>query len=360
MRVAFRVDASIQIGNGHVMRCLTLANALRLRGAHCSFISKPHAGHLLNLVTEHEHSAISLPLSEPIEMQPESRINRHQPDWLSDAEHTRQALTSNDIDWLVADHYSIDHRWENAVRPFCKKLMVIDDLANRSHECDLLLDQNLGRISEDYLALVQSDAKVLVGPKYALLRDEFSYWRQYSLQNRKISNLGNLLVSMGGVDVNNMTEQVLEILRDCKLPSNLKITVILGPHAPWLTQVRRKATEMPWPTEVLINTNQMARLMAESDLSIGGAGTTAWERCALGLPSFVFVLAENQRAGAESLQQHGAAMVLNDVKELKSLLDEWSESNSYSRLNEISAAAAQITDGKGVLRVIHEMLSLND
>ncbi len=289
MKVVFRTDASLQIGIGHVMRCLTLADALRASGAECSFICREHPGNLLEQIRQRGYAVLGLPASSadpiPRDLEEAAESNHSSwlgSDWATDAAQTRVGAGETAIDWLIVDHYAIDARWEQALRPICRKLMVIDDLADRPHDCDLLLDQNLGRDVSDYRKLVPDDCTVLVGPRYALLRPEFAALRDYSMRRRAIPQLKHLLITMGGVDQADATGLALEALKDCQLPGGSHITVVMGPHAPWLERVQLLAAQMPLSTDVKVNVHNMAQLMADSDLAIGAAGSTSWERCCLG------------------------------------------------------------------------------
>ena len=276
---AFRVDASLDIGTGHVMRCLTLAASLRERGADCCFICRQHPGNLLDLIREQGFEVHVLPLelvnSKKMTLGKKARpAHAH---WLcadgtTDANQTLNLLRKTPVDWLIVDHYALDVHWESALRPICRHLMVIDDLADRPHDCDLLLDQNLGRTAADYTGLVPAHCTILAGTKYALLRPEFATLRPYSLARRSPPRLKHLLITMGGVDKYNITGQVLEALKACRLPDDLRITVVMGPHAPSLEQVLNQVGQMLWKTEVLVNVRDMAKLMAESDLAIGAVG----------------------------------------------------------------------------------------
>lgn len=359
VKIAFRADASIQIGTGHVMRCLTLADALRERGAQCSFICRQHLGNLVDLIKQRGHQVHALPTGNknyPTPFQP-AHAAWLGTGWTTDAKQTRLALDQQSVDWLVVDHYALDCQWETALRPYARKIMVIDDLADRPHDCDLLLDQNLGRTKEDYGGLLKFGAHLLIGPQYALLRAEFAQWREYSLARRTQPQLKNLLITMGGVDESNATGQVLDALKTCELPDDLHITVVMGPHAPWLTQVQALAISIPWPVKVLACVSNMAQLMADSDLAIGAAGGTAWERCTLGLPTLLLVLAENQKSGALALQKAGAALMVQDIDELHDLLAPLTGiAGKPVALLQLSNAAASLTDGKGVMRVVQKML----
>jgi UDP-2,4-diacetamido-2,4,6-trideoxy-beta-L-altropyranose hydrolase len=368
MRIVFRTDASLLMGSGHVMRCLTLADALRAQGAQCHFISRAHPGHLLEAIHQRGYRANSL--VAPVQRaQPAIKtIATEDPDlqqepahaawldgtWQTDAQETAAVLADLQPDWLVVDHYALDQRWEEALAPLYRKLLVIDDLADRPHRCELLLDQNLGRQPEQYVPWVPEHCQVLTGPQYALLRPEFAALRPYSLQRRQARPaLRRLLITMGGVDQPNATGQVLQALKTCALPADCRITVVMGLTAPWLQNIRELAAQLPWPTEVVVNVGDMAQRMADSDLAIGAAGSTSWERCCVGLPTLLVVLADNQWPGAKALQKAQAAHLIGALSDVATQLPLAArvliDSNCQMRMG---LAAGVVTDGQGVDRVL--------
>lgn len=365
--ISFRTDASLIMGSGHVMRCLTLADALRVQGAQCHFISREHPGHLLEVIRQRGHTVTALPAGNPMSAMGTNAVP--QPahaawlgcDWQTDAQRTGATLADLQPDWLVVDHYALDLRWEEALAPHYRQLLVIDDLADRPHRCNLLLDQNLGRQPQDYAGLVQPNCQLLIGPNFALLRPEFAALRPYCLQRRQAQpNLRQLLITMGGVDKPNATGKVLQALKTCALPPACRITVVMGLTAPWLQNVQVLATQMPWPTTVVVNVNDMAQRMADSDLAIGAAGSTSWERCCLGLPTLMVLLAANQQPGAQSMVAAHAACLIGAVSDIATQLPlavaQLIESERHSRM---SQAASAITDGRGVDKILKAMGVLN-
>lgn len=365
MRIAFRTDASLDIGTGHVMRCLTLADALRERGVDSHFICRAHPGNLLDLIRQRGYGVEVLPFNESfitsyaaLTDAPAVHAAWLGSDWATDAQQTIAALGETIVDWLIVDHYALDANWQRCLRPSCCKLMVIDDLADRVHDADLLLDQNLGRSSADYSELAPISCKMLIGPKYALLRPEFSAFRSHSLARREKSGIKKVLIAMGGVDKDNATGRILDTLRDVSLPSECDITVVMGPHAPWLAQVQEKAESMPWRTDVQVNISNMAQLMADSDFAIGAAGTTAWERCCLGLPTATLILADNQQQGAIALEAAGAVLLLNGLNNLEEKLPSLLRKLTQAEiLREMNKSCSAITDGRGATRLVSELLN---
>jgi len=356
MKVIFRVDASIEMGTGHVMRCLSLAEKLKNNNYRSIFVSREHKGNLNHLIKSQGHGLYSLEANREIGSSLDDlNWNKHA-HWLGetldcDSDETKRILKKELPDWLVVDHYALDANWEKEVQSLTTKLMVIDDLADRQHESNLLLDQTYGRQKEDYKGLLPDLCKVLVGSKHSLLRNEFAIYREPSLRRRSTNqDLRSILISMGGSDKDNFTALVLKQLKNCSLPSYTEIKVVLASSSPWIKEVTKISNLMPWKTEVIIDSRSMAELMSKADLSIGAAGSTSWERCCLGLPTIQMVTADNQKFIAESLASAGAIKLLENINELPALIKtapEWMIS--------VSKKSSFIVDGKGVDRVALQM-----
>lgn len=358
MKLVFRADASLDIGTGHVMRCLALAQALRATGADCHFVCRAFPGNLIARIGDLGFGVVPLPAAQsPDESnrQEAESLPAHAAwlggNWRADAGETTVALQSLRPDWLVVDHYALDRAWEREVRPLCNNLMVIDDLVDRQHDCDLLLDQTLGRVGGDYEGLVPRNSVVLAGTRYALLRPEFLALRGHSLRRRASGALREILVGMGGVDQMNATGRVLQALQQCILPQDCHVTVLMGPQAPWLDEVRKQAIAMPWPCEVKVDASNVAALVADCDLGIGAAGGSAWERCVLGVPSLLVVTAGNQRDVARALEQAGASRLLGDIESIATALPRVMAEIGSEALAGMSRAAGRICDGMGASRV---------
>ncbi|AAZ18516.1 probable polysaccharide biosynthesis protein [Psychrobacter arcticus 273-4] len=339
------------------MRCLTLADALVLKGAECYFICREHEGNLLEVIRKRGHQAHSLPLKDDVGKSIKGNIKLAHADWLGatqqeDAQYCIDLLGLIKPDWLVIDHYAIDISWEKALHPYCKKLMVIDDLGDREHLGDLLLDQNYGSTVEKYKKLVPKDCKILAGTTFALLRPEFALWRDYSLKRRKDNReVKSILITLGGVDPDNYTGKILKYLAKTELDPKIVITVVMGVTAPHLQSVKHQAADMPVKTTVKVNVSNMAELMSNADLAIGAAGATTWERCCLGVPTIQLVIAENQRQIAEYLAVDGVVKLIKDVNELTHLVI-----NVKHWVLPIVIRAQSVADGLGAERVISYML----
>lgn len=359
MKFMFRVDASIQMGAGHVMRCLTLADQLKEKGHVCTFICRAHTGHLNKLIISKGHGLYSFEFDKTSQFSMDNlNWNKHA-HWLgvslhSDSQQTKIILKSELPDWLVVDHYALDSSWEKEVKPFAQKLMVIDDLADRKHESDLLLDQTFGREGRDYLGLVPKKCEVLAGSYHSLLRQEFAALRPTSLRRRGINQVPcNILISMGSMDKDNYTSIILKALQVCSLPNNAAIKVVLDSNAPWVSDVMKIAADMPWSTEVVIDSKSMAELMSNADLAIGAAGSTSWERCCLGLPTIQMVTADNQQFIAQCLSSAGAIKLLENIGQLPLLIR-----TAPSWMSSVSKSCRLVTDGRGVERVVSKLEEL--
>lgn len=366
MRVVFRADASLKIGTGHVMRCMTLADELTRQGHKCWFISREHKGHLGELIAGKGFELTILRADGGTKFDSSVGGRTAYTDWLGaswqqDAEQTVEALTPLKADWLVVDHYSLDARWEQQVAKAVGRIVVIDDLADRHHECALLLDQNLGRSPSDYDELVPQECLRLIGPEYALLRPEFAELRERSLQRRKHSELKHILISLGGVDQANITGKILDTLASMSLSANMELDIIVGALTPYLDEIRQQAKTLPFKATVHVNVSDMAERMCLADLSIGAAGSTSWERCCLGLPAVIAVLADNQGPGARALEAAGASIIIDPKEAICEVLPSALAKTSMPQvLHRMSHAAAAITNGKGATKVVDSMITTTE
>lgn len=363
MIFALRADASLLIGSGHVMRCLTLADALLERGHSCVFLSRDLEGSRHDAVRMRGHGLEVLEGGEGT-FTPNESAPAHaawlECDWREDARATREALDRCGASVLVVDNYALDSEWEEAVKAPELQLVAIDDLADRLHSVSLLLDQNLGRRAQDYEDLVPGGCHLLVGPKFALVSPMFTSLRDESLRRRAGAEMEHVMISMGGVDAQDATSAVLRCLGVSRSTSLREVSVIMGRHAPHLASVRTLAASLPLPVEIAVDVTDMAQRMARADLAVGGAGVTAWERCSLGLPSITVVLAENQRNGARALGEAGAALVVEGVSELTAQLAEHFAAMEAEELRgRISRASANLVDAQGLQRVCDELENLS-
>ena len=359
MNIVFRADSSINIGSGHIMRCLTLADLLVSSGHKCYFICREHQGNLIDVIQAKGYSVYCLILSN--QSNQENNLGKlYHSDWLGstqieDAKASIEKLKQNNVipDWIVVDHYALDEDWETLVNQIYPKasLLVIDDLADRKHQCDLLVDQNLDADSNKYADWINPiRTTVLAGVEYAMLRPEFAIQREYSLQRRENPVLKEILLNLGGIDKDNLTGSILSELEKAHLANDVHITVVMGKTAPHIEKVKQLVERLFLNVDVVVNVNDMATRMANADLAIGAAGSTSWERCCLGLPTLLLVLAENQKKVAKILDLSNIAEVV-EVNQIAKKI----ENLTACRLKEMSDNAKKLIDGNGALRIASKM-----
>ena len=300
MNIVFRTDASTEIGSGHVMRCLTLAKRYRREGHSVSFVMRALPSNLIAYAQSEGFVVHPLPYDESAQKY-EGYLA-----WLTvtqeeDAQETARVLrTMGQVDRLVIDHYALDIVWENICRPLVHEIMAIDDLANRRHDANLLLDQNFyENAAERYAGLVPADCRLLLGPQHALLRDEF-----YEIKpRRRTGELHNILIFYGGSDLTDETSKALRALHSMNL-HGVEVDVVVGKTNPQMESVRKRCADHK-NIRYHCQVENMAALMNAADLALGAGGTTTWERLALGLPSIVTAIADNQIEICENCARAG-------------------------------------------------------
>ncbi|OEU67725.1 MAG: UDP-2,4-diacetamido-2,4,6-trideoxy-beta-L-altropyranose hydrolase [Desulfobacterales bacterium PC51MH44] len=362
--LVIRADASIQIGTGHVMRCLTLADELRGRGAEVVFVCREFDGNLCSYIEEKSYIVHRLPVFAGQEQNIESGLKHAAwlgADWQTDARQVEEIIKNLDtpLDWLVVDHYALDERWEGYLRPYCKKVMVIDDLADRVHDCDLLLDQNFyENLESRYDGLVPAWCKKLLGPKYALLRPEFRKARK-NLKKRD-GHVRRIMIFFGGSDPTNETTKALEAIRMLNRP-DIAVDVVVGALNPHRQGIEQIASDLSDCT-CHFNVEDMATLMAVADLAVGAGGGTVWERCALALPSLVASVAENQEKTASDMAESGYLLFLgrSEAVSVDSLYHALEIAiQSPWLLISFAQKTWSLVDGKGAKRVAQEIMPLD-
>ncbi|MFK4534013.1 UDP-2,4-diacetamido-2,4,6-trideoxy-beta-L-altropyranose hydrolase [Bradyrhizobium ottawaense] len=360
--VVFRVDASVEMGLGHLTRCLTLANALAGSAVRSYFLMRSHAAGLVHMVERAGHAVRLLPDPAEPALEPGCDAVPHA-HWLpttrqKDAEQTCSALAEiGRVEWLIVDHYALDIRWERACRRDGLRILVIDDLADRDHDCEVLLDQNLVfQMEVRYRDRVPTACVQLLGPGYAMLRPEFA--EQRALLTPRSGKISRILICFGGSDPTNETAKALTAIA-ILATSQLAVDVVIGPSNPNTGSVHALCRQMPNVALHPSSTN-IAELMRRADLSIGAGGVMNWERCCLGLPVLALDIAKNQvpsltrlaQAGALVHLGSGASVSADDIAAaVKALAADRAQAR---RLGEV---AATLVDGDGAERVCRAIFS---
>jgi UDP-2,4-diacetamido-2,4,6-trideoxy-beta-L-altropyranose hydrolase len=312
------------------MRCLTLADALTLRGAECEFMCRDHRGNMISHIESfgyrvHTLANVSLNTGDisntgAVSSAPVDGLAHSH--WLGcsqeqDAEQCLQALAGQTFDWLIVDHYGLDHRWEVRFNAQVKQVMVIDDLADRRHQCDVLFDQNYygDTAAERYLSkgLVDEKTTLLLGPEYALIRPEYRELRE-NLILENTAKIERVLVFLGGSDPDDVTGKVVAGLCRDEFTS-VSFDVVVGVN---YAHKHELATSTENWSNIYIHCGlpSLAGVMSECDLMIGAGGSTSWERMCLGLPALVTCIAENQREYTYALARDEFLMLLPDAEAL--------------------------------------------
>lgn len=311
MNVIIRADASTSIGSGHVMRCLTLAHRLKKeKNAKVVFVMRVLPGNLIGVVEKQGFEVLKLPpanqkyslngyglwLTVPMEVDAQQTIEILQ--------HYLQEHDCDVVNRLIVDSYALDEQWERMLRPYCREIMVIDDLANRRHDCDILLDQNF-YLNKDarYAGLVPEHCKMLLGAEHALLREEF-YEAKKHLRKRD-GNIKNILVFYGGSDLTNETEKAIKALVQLHDEGyNFTADVITGVSNSRREKIEKICSKYRF-LQYYCQVSNMAEFMNKADLMLGAGGSTTWERLYMELPALVTAVAENQIQGCRDCSQAG-------------------------------------------------------
>ena len=353
MNIVFRVDSSTQIGTGHAMRCLTLAKELK-KNFNVQFICRDREGCLIGKIQSEGFKTYVLPKVD--EKSFFSNLG-----WLGtteeiDASESARILKKIKPDWLIIDHYGIGKNWHKSLSQFAKKILVIDDLANRQYQCDILLDQNFYNDSNKrYNNLVSHNCMLLLGPKYALLREEF---KNRSFQSFK-SDINQIMIYFGGSDLRNNTLKALQGIQLSQI-QDVKVNVITNPGSPYLNKIKKFSSK--YNNIICFDfVDNMAEMMENSDLYIGSAGTTTWERCCMGLPSIVIGVAENQMEPMEAMKKAEMTFFLGSDKsvtnsQISDLLN--TIFNDTSVLKKMRKKNLKLVDGLGASRCVSAMLSI--
>lgn len=354
MNVVFRTDATSRIGTGHFMRCMTLAEELKQHEVHIRFVSRDLPQYLCEMLEMRGMEFVALE-SEATNFPAGDLAHSH---WLNasqeqDAQATKQALSGRTWDWLVVDHYALDTRWESVLRPSVGKIMAIDDLADRRHDCDVLLDQNFYTdMRERYAEKVPRHCRLLLGPRYALLRDEFRESRKQATM--RSGRVKRMLVFFGGMDADNYTGRTIDAIAGLEAEA-LQVDVVIGMQHPCREQIESMCELNGYHCHV--QTRRMAELMTTADLAIGAGGSAMWERCCLGLPALSISVADNQRKQIADAAEQGLIYALSSGDSLTVAIQRHVISllENEPLLKLISRIAMQEVDGLGVKRVAHAL-----
>jgi UDP-2,4-diacetamido-2,4,6-trideoxy-beta-L-altropyranose hydrolase len=357
LRIAMRVDASTRIGLGHVKRCLSLAHALRERGAQVSFVARALGVDVAAMAAADGFSATMLPAPEPGDVLPADPV-AHAPwaetGWHADARQTVAALGALDVDWLVVDHYAFDARWHTAVRDGLGcRIAAIDDLADRAMAVDVLIDHNhADDHRRKYEGRLPGHAVLLGGPRFALLGPAYATAARHVFQPQ-VHSIG---IFMGGADAGNFSARALEGCRQAGgFDGPVEIaTTTSNPHLEDLEAAARRDGR----TTLSVNLPELSGFFARHDLQIGASGGATWERCCIGAPTLGLIVADNQKQVLLPLSRLGVVHALPSVRpdaasigrEVRLLID------NVGLRHQLSQRAAALVDGLGARRAAAQLI----
>jgi len=334
-----RVDASPEIGIGHIMRCLTLAQELKNNFDKIIFLTRKDSGDFTETIMKNEFEVIFIPTN-------------------NDSDIIKNLITtySENKNFLLIDHYDVDSNFESSLKNIFEKIFVIDDLANRKHDCDLLIDQNYYRdLNHRYKKLIQNDTITLLGSKYAIIRPEFRNINKKTI--KKNSQIKKILVSFGGSDPTNECKKALDAL--CSIENNqFEIVAIVGIYNNKFERLK-KLYEKYSNIKIYRHVNDLSQLMLNSDLFIGAGGTTTWERFYMGLPSIVTIISDDQKESIEFLSDMGHVINLGLAKNvtMKTYIQTLQKLNSDLIYN-MSLNNQKLVDGNGSNRIKRQIIEL--
>lgn len=355
MKVAFRVDASKEIGTGHLMRCLTLAAAMAPHCTQLRFVCRNLGEKFQQMLQQKGYEVKLLDSARFDGFERDLRYSS----WLGVSQSQDAVEVAGELadgapwDWLVVDHYALDVRWQRLVRHVAARILVIDDLADREHDCEVLLDQNMYLEKEQrYIGKVPTGCRMLLGSRFALLREEFRATRRQI--RARTGSVRRLLVFFGGADPGNLTGQAVRALARLGY-RDLAVDVVIGAQHPYSSEIQAEAAEHGFRCHV--QTDQMATLMATADLAIGAGGSATWERCCMGLPALTYVLADNQSRLVDDAASQGLlyapAGVLDPVDSMQLHISALMDNPRLLRM--ISENGLRAVDGNGVRRVLRAL-----
>jgi len=356
VKILFRTDASAQIGTGHVVRCCTLAEALFESGAQIHFVCRHLPRSLYNMLFA-KGFEVSLLESSGFNGELDDYVVPHS-HWLGvsqgeDAQATLGIIKGDKQDWIIVDHYALDVSWEQQLRQVTKNIMVIDDLADRKHDCDLLLDQNFYLDQETrYLNFVPKTCQMLLGPGYALLRKEFA--QQRSNATIRTGDVKRILVFFGGVDLHDYTTQTILALSEIE---NISFTVdiVIGAEHPNQTHISNLCEQFGY--QLYVQTTRVAELMLNADLAIGAGGGAVWERACMMSPALSIPIAKHQIKQLEDLATTGILYTFDaatfDCENIKRHVLALIENHSLRHL--LSSNSALLVDGRGAEKVARKL-----
>lgn len=356
LRFAFRVDASAEMGLGHVKRCLSLAHQLREMGAAVVFVARPLGVDVPAATRAEGFDCVLLPA--PSSDAPVADTAPHaqwaRVGWHEDADETIAALQDRGVDWMVVDHYAFDACWHDAIASGLRcRLAAIDDVADRPMNVDILINHNQAPDHRgDYDGHLRQGTTLLVGPRFALLGPSYATAPRYAFSER-VRSIG---IFMGGTDAANFTATALRACRSAGFIGPVEIvTTSNNPNLSELTTM----VQSDRAAALRVDLPDLSEFFARHDLQIGASGGATWERCCIGVPTLALIAADNQRRVLLPLIASGAVHPIESTppsveeisRAIKSLLED------VAARRRLCLCAANLVDGLGACRAATRLVN---
>ena len=340
-----RVDSGLDVGLGHVMRCFALAEFIKNMNFNVYFISKKIKGNISRNIENNGYRVFHLD---------SKLIKSSKPNWKIDALKTSKIIQrfKNQKNLLLVDNYGLSEKWETTLKSIVDKIVVIDDFSNRSHNCNLFIDQNLHTSKKKINKKIPKNCKKLLGPKYALLRKEFILSRK--IVKKRSGKINRILISFGGSDEKNQTLKVLKAIKKLA-KEKINVDVIVGEPNKNKIKIKKICSKIENSTYYQ-QTENIAKKMNKADLAIGAGGIITWEKCCLGLPSIVSIVSKNQEDAVNAVSKKGCLINLGRAERLTSqdYLSAITNLNS-KKLIQMQKKCMKLVDGKGAERVAKQI-----
>jgi UDP-2,4-diacetamido-2,4,6-trideoxy-beta-L-altropyranose hydrolase len=356
-----RADASPVIGTGHFVRCLNLARFLIERDSKVTFLSRNLGIDLTERLNAVNCQFINLPShNSPSEQNPNDYGTWLGAEEYDDISQCLNLIGDSEVCCMIVDHYGVNEGWLALAKKACNKLIVLDDLAERRLDVDVVINQNLGWTTGDYAHLVGQETQLLLGPRYALLAENYATVRKKVDRTFKSEVPLRVLVSLGGADIENVSGKVARVLGRMQTGHDFVMTIVVGPMNPNFDDLNQICRNSAGKIEILQGANNLVDAYSSHDIAIGAVGGSSWERCCLGLPTILVPIAENQKSAAKKLDRAGAGILVDygsDQFELE-LCDAFNQLSNLEFRRTVSQRAAGICDGEGTARLCNELLLL--
>jgi UDP-2,4-diacetamido-2,4,6-trideoxy-beta-L-altropyranose hydrolase len=341
-----RADASVSIGTGHIMRMIALGQAWQDTGGRVIFLCAQVTPPLEQRIFD-----------ENFQLEKLATIPGDWDDFAATSAAITRHVSGGQSVAVALDGYHFDANFQLGLRETGCRLLVVDDYGHCDHyHADWVLNQNISACEELYSNRALG-ARLLLGPKFALLRREFMAKRGSA--HIVADKARKLLVTLGGADADNVTKKVI----DASAGTGLEVRVAVGgsnPHLPSLREAVEEVSRGATKVDLVVNSNDMPQLMAWADMAVAAAGSTSWELAFSGLPTLFIILADNQAGNAREMERRGFGLCLGEHSEF----DQQRFRDSVSRLAadrplraDFASCGIQMVDGRGAARVARALVT---